>query len=139
MVYSIQNGTPAYFPFMNDSMSNPDGDIQIQQGYVYNDITGIYAPVLLDSALQNVPELDVLHFNAQAAGLGGTIDVLTIREYSELAANGWNIDYSTLKDPYHTQSPLAKWYKACFDVRGVFTTSKDSKCKFDVTPGVVNY
>jgi hypothetical protein len=64
----------------------------------------------------------------------GTIYVDTIREYSELAAEGWNIDYSTLRDVYHTPSPLAIWYETCFDDNGAFTTSKNKHCKFSVLP-----
>jgi hypothetical protein len=76
----------------------------------------------------------VVPYNVQAGGDETAIFVDTIREYSELAANGWNIDYSTLRDPYHTISPLAKWYQTCFDSNGVFTTSKNRDCKFSVLP-----
>jgi len=139
MVYAVTEGFPSYFPMMSDTVGNPDGDIQFQQGTVYSDWYTVYRPYFVDPLIQATPALDELHLNVQAAFIGGTIAVQTIREYSELAAEGWNIDYSTLKNQYRTRSPLAEWYTQCFDENGVFTTSKDSKCKFDVRPGVVNY
>jgi hypothetical protein len=88
----------------------------------------------VDPLLVNLAPLDVVHNNVQSAGVNGITYVDTIREYSELAAEGWNIDYSTLRDPYHTISPLARWYETCFDSNGVFTTTKNSHCKFCVLP-----
>ncbi len=136
IVYDVSKLGASYFPLMNDTVGNPDGDIQFQEGFVYGNTS---RPYLVDPVLQHVPELAELHFNAQAAGLSGTIDVMTIREYSELAANGWDIDYKTLRDPYHILSPLAEWYRYCFDSNGNFTQQKDKNCKFDVTPGVQNH
>lgn len=134
MVYDIDNGTPQYFPFMNESFGNPDGDIQIQQAYLWDPSYTREQLVLVDPLLANLPPMNVVHFNVQAGGARATVDVNTIREYSELAAEGWDIDYSTLTDPYHTVSPVAKWYQTCFDANGVFTTAKNAKCKFSVLP-----
>jgi hypothetical protein len=124
---------------MNYSLFNPDGDIQQQQGFVDDFTKNTQTMVLLDPLLVNLDPLDVVHFNVQAAGAGATIDVNTIREYSELAAEGWNVNYATLEDPYHTISPLARWYETCFDSNGVFTTSKNSKCKFSVLPSDLKF
>lgn len=134
MVYAVNNGEPQYFPMMNDTVGNPDGDIQFQQGWVYNPTYTSESVVLVDPLLTALPPMDVVHFNVQAGGINGTVDVDTIREYSELAAEGWDINYSTLQDPYHTVSPLAKWYQTCFDGNGVFTTAKNANCEFSVTP-----
>ena len=131
MVYSLTDG-PQYFPLMNASpqVYNPDGDIGFQEGVFGTQTRQL---VFLDPNLVNLPAMDVVHFNVQAAGVAGTIDVDTVREYSELAAEGWNIDYTTLADAYDTPSPLAMWYQACFDAAGVFTTSMNPNCKFSVT------
>ena len=133
MVNRVKDDTPSYFPLMNESLFNPDGDIQQQFGFVNQSQTEI-SFVLVDPKLVNVAPLDVLHFNVQSGSeFIANIVVDTIREYSELAAEGWNIDYSTLSDPYHTLSPLAKWYQTCFDANGVFTTARNKNCKFSVT------
>jgi hypothetical protein len=139
MVYDLDAGQPQFFPLMNYTIYNPDGDIQIQQGSVVNNTLTSETTVLVDPLLVNLSPMDELHFNVQAAGLNGTIDVDTIREYSELAAEGWNINYSTLMDPYHTVSPLAKWYETCFDANGVFTVSKNKNCKFSVLPADLKF
>jgi hypothetical protein len=133
MVYALEDGDPNYFPLMNDTVFNPDGDIQYQEGYVTNQANTVQQIALVDPLLTNLPPMNVVPFNVQAAGIQGTVEVDTIREYSELAAEGWDIDYSTLRDPYHTVSPLAKWYRTCFDSNGVFTTAKNAHCKFSVT------
>ena len=131
VVYDLIRGVPRFFPVMDGTTGNPDGDIQLQRGTV---TSGPRRRVFIDPLLVNLPPMDVVHYNVQAGGSDGTIFVNTIREYSELAANGWEIDYSTLKDPYHTVSPLARWYTTCFDANGVFTVSKNSHCKFSVKP-----
>ncbi len=132
MVYSLTGG-PQYFPLMDASAQvyNPDGDIGFQEGFFSTQTAR--QVVFLDPNLVNLSAMDVVHFNVQAAGVAGTIDVDTIREYSELAAEGWNIDYTTLADAYNTPSPLAMWYQACFDASGVFTTRTNANCRFSVT------
>jgi hypothetical protein len=132
MVYSLTGG-PQYFPLMDatSQVYNPDGDIGFQEGFFGTQTTR--QVVFLDPNLVNLSAMDTVHFNVQASGLSGTIDVDTIREYSELAAEGWNIDYTTLADAYDAPSPLAMWYQACFDASGVFTTSMNMNCKFSVT------
>ena len=134
MVYTISNGSPQFFPFMNASpqVGNPDGDIGFQWGYL--DTQSSRQTLFIDPNLVTLPAMDVVHPNVQAGLLAGALDVNTIREYSELASQGWNIDYSTLTNPYNTRSPLAKWYQTCFYANGVFTTSKNPSCKFSVTP-----
>jgi hypothetical protein len=135
MVYDIKQGEPHYFPLENYSVENPDGDIQFQIGYVNDNATNTQRPFFVDPMLINLNPLDVVYPNVQGgASPNGTIYVDTIREYYALAAEGWNIKYSTLRDVYHTRSPLAKWYETCFDSNGVFTTSKNSHCKFSVLP-----
>ena len=134
MVYALEDGSPQYFPFTNESIGNPDGDIQLQYGGVFNQDHTNARLVFLDPLLTDLAPMDEVHFNVQASAPSGTVAVDTIREYSELAAEGWNIDYSTLRDPYHTVSPLAKWYQTCFDANGVFSTAKNANCKFSVTP-----
>jgi len=57
----------------------------------------------------------------------------------KIAAAATGVDYSTLSDPYHTFSPLARWYETCFDSNGVFTTTKNSHCKFSVLPGGLKF
>jgi hypothetical protein len=131
-LYDVRNGVPLYFPLMNFSTFNPDGDIQFQNGYVLG--AGSRKAVFVDPDLVNLAPMNVVHTDVQAASFKGTIDVDTIREYSELAAQGWNIDYSTLRDVNHTQSPLWKWYQTCFDANGVFTTAVNAHCKFSVLP-----
>jgi hypothetical protein len=139
VVHSLDKGEPQYFPLMNYSVFNPDGDIQYQQGLVDDFTKNTQTMVIVDPLLVNLDPLDVVPFNVQASGPGATIEVNTIREYSELAAEGWNINDSTLKDPYHTISPVARWYETCFDANGVFTTSKNSKCKFSVLPNDLKF
>jgi len=134
MVYALEDGSPQYVPFTNESIGNPDGDIQLQYGGVFNQDHTNGRLVLLDPLLTDLAPMDEIHFNVQASASPGTVAVDTVREYSELAAEGWNIDYSTLRDPYHTVSPLAKWYQTCFDANGVFSTAKNANCKFSVTP-----
>jgi hypothetical protein len=130
MVYDVINSSPQYFPLMNYSFFNPDGDVQAQEGYVYTNTTLRVVP--LDPNLVNLGPYDVWHDNVQGGGIDGVIYVDTIREYSELAAEGWDIDYSTLRNPNKTISPLARWYRTCFDSNGAFTTSKNKNCKFSV-------
>lgn len=138
MVYDVINGIPQYFPFMNNTVFNPDGDIQFQEGILYADPTGyVRRYFFVDPNLANLPDNNVPRNNVQANSAFGTIDVDTVREYSELSANGWNVDYSTLTDPYSTVSPLLKWYQTCFDANGVFTTAKNAACKFSVTPAAL--
>jgi hypothetical protein len=134
LVYRIDDGLPRYFPLQNQSIFNPDGDIQFQAGYAVNQANTVAQLILLDPLLVSLAPMDVLHFNVQGGLFNGSVDVDTIREYSELAAEGWNIDYSTLEHTYHTLSPLANWYRTCFDANGVFTTAFDKNCKFSVMP-----
>jgi hypothetical protein len=134
MVYAVEDGDPQYFPLMNDTVINPDGDIQYQEGLVTNQANTVQQVVFVDPLLTDLPPMNVVPPNVQSANVQGPVAVDTIREYSELAAEGWDIDYSTLRDPYHTVSPLAKWYQTCFDANGVFTTAKNANCKFSVTP-----
>jgi len=134
MVYDVNSSSPDYFPLMNESVVNPDGDIQYQAGYVSTQGGTALRITYVDPLLVGLPPMAVVHYNVQFGGDASTIDVDTIREYSELAANGWDVDYSTLADPYHTISPLANWYRACFDSNGVFTTAKNKNCKFSVLP-----
>ena len=132
MVYDIHDGKPEYFPLMNDSVSNPDGDIQFQVGYVSDNIV-LFRPFFVDPLLTNMDPLNEVFVNVQSGGSpGGTILVDTIREYSELAAQGWNIDYSTLRDVYHTRSPLANGTRPVSIAPGRFTTAKSSHRKFSV-------
>jgi len=136
MVYDVSGGTPKYFPLMNNSLGNPDGDIQRQYGNVFGARTG--SLVFVDPELVNMSTLNVVHPNVQGAILRSTIDANTIREYSELAAQGWNVKYSTLNNSvYSTVSPVAHWYQTCFDANGVFTTANNSKCKFSVLPSAL--
>jgi hypothetical protein len=140
MVYDVRDGEPHYFPLQNYSVTNPDGDVQFQNGFVYDSATSTERPFFVDPLLVNLDPLDVVYPNVQSgASPNATVYVDTIREYSELAAEGWNINYSTLKDPYHTRSPLAKWYETCFDSSGAFTTSQNSHCKFSVLPGDLKF
>lgn len=132
MVYDVINGLAQNFPFMNYSLGNPDGDVQVQTGYLSTPEAGRL--VFVDPELVNLSALDVVHPNAQS-GISprSTIFVNTIREYSELSAQGWDVDYKTLnKNIYSTVSRVAKWYQTCFDSNGVFTTAVNSKCKFSV-------
>lgn len=133
MTYDVSDGTPQYFPLMNNTLGNPDGDIQAQRGYVYSYSPNVLTPVFVDPILTNLSEMNIVPFNVQATSFRGTISVDTIREYSELAAQGWSIDYSTLSDPYNTTSPVSQWYQTCFDANGVFTTAINTNCKFSVT------
>lgn len=137
MVYALTHGTPQYFPFMNESQGNPDADIQFEKGRV--NTPGSTQYVFIDPNLVNLPELNVVPNNVQAEAIRGTISKNTIREYSELAASGWNIDYSTLTNPYETVSPVAKWYETCFDANGQFTTANNSQCKFSVLPADLKF
>ena len=135
MVYDVINGLAQSFPFMNYSLGNPDGDIQVQNGYLSTPQAGRL--VFVDPELVNLPALDVVHPNAQS-GISprSTIFANTVREYAELSAQGWDVDYKTLdKKVYSTVSPVAKWYQTCFDANGVFTTAVNAKCKFSVLPG----
>lgn len=139
--YAEDNGgVPQVFPLMNYSRYNPDGDIQFQIGY-YDTYTNHWMrrAVFVDPLLANMPASNVVHANVQAAGLRTTIDLMTIREYSELSAQGWNVDYSTLSDIYGTTAPTWKWYQTCFDSNGVFTTAKNANCKFSVTPDALKF
>ena len=138
MVYDITRAGPQYFPLMNTSVGNPDGYIQFRREYVQLS-PDVERVAFVDPLLVNMSEMNVVHVNAQAAGVPGIIDVDTIREYSELAAQGWSIDYSTLQPAYSTPSPVAKWYQACFDANGVFTTTKNSQCKFSVLPADLKF
>jgi hypothetical protein len=116
----MRGAVPQYFPLMNGSPNtyNPDGDIQQQVGRV--GVSGqLIRPVFVDPLLISLPWKNVVHTNVQGSSFPALIDVDTIREYSELAAQGWNIDYSTLQNAYNQSSPLAKWYQTCFDVNGV--------------------
>ena len=134
MVYDVIDGLAQYFPFMNYSLGNPDGDIQIQYGYLYTPQAGRLA--FVDPELVNLSTLDVVHGNVQSGSPRSTIFANTIREYSELSAQGWDVDYKTLnKKIYGTVSPGARWYQTCFDANGVFTTAINGKCKFSVLPG----
>jgi hypothetical protein len=36
-------------------------------------------------------------------------------------------------------SPVAKWYETCFNSAGIFTTSKNSHCKFSVLPADLKF
>jgi hypothetical protein len=139
MVYDVINGVPQYFPFMNNTLGNPDGDIQTQFGILYADQVGnVQQLVFEDPNLANLPTNNVPHTNVQGGFVPkGIIMVDTVREYSELSANGWNVDYSTLTDPYSTVSPLLTWYQTCFNANGVFTTAENAKCKFSVTPSAL--
>ena len=132
-VHQINNGVPEYFPMQNYSVGNPDGDIQFQFGTV--NTAQRSSLILLDPKLVNLRPSDVVHPNVQAVSMPAAIFVDTVREYSELAAVGWNIDYATLSDSdYATRSPLAQWYETCFDSNGVFTTANNKNCKFSVDP-----
>ncbi|MGH9443570.1 MAG: hypothetical protein ACRD16_14985 [Thermoanaerobaculia bacterium] len=134
MVYDVIASAAKYFPLMNYSFSNPDGDIQQQYGSLYTPNAGRI--IFIDPELVNLPSLHVVHMNVQASGLKSTINADTIREYSELGTQGWGIKSSTLrKSAYGTRSPLAKWYQTCFDSNGNFTTAKNARCKFSVLPG----
>lgn len=139
MVYDVSNGSPLYFPFMNNSLGNPDGDIQEQSGILFSQNGAVQRFVFEDPNLVNLPSANVVHHNVQGGARRGTIAVDTVWEYSELSANGWNVDYSTLSNPYSTVSPLLKWYQTCFDANGVFTTAKNSQCKFSVTPSALKF
>ena len=133
MVYDVVGGQPRYFPFMNYSLVNPDGDIQQQYGNISGPLAGTL--FFVDPELANLPELDVVHGNVQSGSPRSTIFADTIREYSELAAQGWNVKYSTLSgDTYGTVSPLARWYRTCFDSSGAFTTAQNARCRFSVLP-----
>jgi len=133
IVYDVSGGPSKYFPLMNDSTYNPDGDIQFQSGWLYPG-DGSQRLVMIDPLLANTDDLNVVHFNVQAAGGRSTIDYDTVREYSELASQGWNIDYSTLPtDTYSTRSPLADWYTRCFSSStGAFNPNNDPTCTFSV-------
>lgn len=135
MTYAEDSGIPQYFPLMNYSQYNPDGDIQFQNGY-FDTYTTQWnrRAVFVDPLLSGMPDSNVVRMNAQAASFKSTIDVMTVREYSELSASGWNVDYSTLSDPYNTTAPTWKWYQTCFDSNGNFTTAKNKNCKYSVTP-----
>jgi hypothetical protein len=139
--YSENNdGSPNVFPLMNESQFNPDGDIQFEAGY-YDVFTTQWnrRVYFVDPLLINMPGSNVVHTNVQAESLRSTTDVMTIREYTELSAQGWNVDYSTLSDPYSTTAPTWKWYQTCFDANGVFTTAKNKNCKFSVTPDSLKF
>ena len=140
MVYKVDGGAPRYFPLMNGGpgLYNPDGDIQKQFGEttLSPQFTGT---VFIDPLLSALPWKNVVHINVQGASLPAVIAADTIREYSELAAQGWNVDYSTLSSEYDETSPLAKWYQTCFDANGAFTTSKNSNCRFSVTPQALQF
>jgi hypothetical protein len=139
MVYKVDGGTPQYFPLMNGSalntgqIYNPDGDIQQQVDRVQVS-ADVIRSVFVDPLLVSLPWKNVVHTNVQSSSVPAVIPVDTIREYSELAAQGWNIDYSTLTNAYNQSSPLAKWYQTCFDANGMFTTGMNKNCKFSVTP-----
>ena len=138
MVYDISGGAPKYFPFMNYSLFNPDGDIQFEAGSIFGPLQGTFH--FVDPLLANMPALNVVHVNVQAESFRSTIDVNTIREYSELASQGWNVNYSTLpQSVYSTVSPVAQWYQTCFDSNGVFTTAKNRHCKFSVLPADLQF
>jgi hypothetical protein len=139
MVYDVSNGSPQYFPLMNNSLGNPDGDIQEQSAVLFSQNNTVQRFIFEDPNLVNLPATNVVHYNVQGGARRGTIDVDTVWEYSELSANGWNVDYSTLTNPYGTVSPLLKWYQTCFDANGVFTTAKNSQCKFSVTPSALKF
>jgi hypothetical protein len=134
------DGSPNVFPLMNESQFNPDGDIQFEAGY-YDVFTTQWnrRVYFVDPLLINMPASNVVHTNVQAESLRSTTDVMTIREYTELSAQGWNVDYSTLSDPYSTTAPTWKWYQTCFDANGVFTTAKNKNCKFSVTPDALKF
>jgi hypothetical protein len=134
MVYDVIGGAARYFPLMNyPGLQDPDGDIQQQFGLV--DAPNPGNLFFVDPELANMPSMNVVHGNVQAGSMRSTISVDTIREYSELAAQGWDVKYSTLSpSTYTTLSPLAKWYQACFDANGALTTAKNANCKFSVLP-----
>ena len=137
LVYDLRDESPRYFPLQNYSEGNPDGDIANQAGLVISSATsGRY--VLLDPELLALDPLDVLHPNVQAADIVGTTLVNTVQDYSELAIQGWNIDYSTLRT-HPSRSPLARWYETCFDTNGAFTVAKNKNCKFSVTPADLKF
>jgi hypothetical protein len=138
--YEDGQGAPQYFPLMNYSQYNPDGDIQFEVGY-YDSWNNqwIRRAVFVDPLLTNMPGSNVVHVNAQSSSFRSTTDAETVREYSELSAQGWNVDYSTLSDFYSTTAPTWNWYQTCFDSNGVFTTAKNSKCKFSVTPDALKF
>jgi len=134
MVYDVIGGAARYFPLMNYlGLMDPDGDVQQQFGFVETPNPGNL--FFVDPELANMPSTNVVHGNVQAGTMRATISVDTIREYSELAAQGWDIKYSTLSpSTYTTVSPLAKWYQTCFDANGALTTAKNAHCKFSVLP-----
>lgn len=138
--YENTPGTPQYFPLMNYSLGNPDGDIQEEAAYydTWNN-QWFRRSVFVDPLLANMPESNAVSLNPQAEAGISFLHTMTVREYSELSAQGWNVDYSTLTDPYSTVAPTWKWYQTCFDQNGVFTTAYNSNCKFSVTPDVLKF
>ena len=134
MVYGVNDGQAQYVPLENYSVFNPDGDVQLQWGLVANSAGTQKSLVFIDPDLISLPPMDVVHFNLQAAERDGIITVNSIWDYSEVASQGWDVDYSTLRRSDRTISPLATWYRTCFDENGMFTTAKNSHCKFSVLP-----
>jgi hypothetical protein len=136
VVYDVTDGSAKYFPLQNYSplIHNPDGDIQFQFGLLFNQSGTQAFLAFVDPNLTDLPSMNVVHGDVQGAFTFGPITMDSIREYSELAAVGWNIDYTTLSDQFHTPSPLETWYRTCFDATGVFTPSQNPHCKFSVHP-----
>lgn len=130
---------PQYVPLMNNTQFNPDGDIQFEVGfYEYTFLqNGSFIrhlrPFYVDPLLQSLDPKNVAHSNAQSNASRSTIDVVTDRDLFQLASQGWSIDLSKADSAYGTISPIWNWYQTCFDNNGVFTTAKNSNCKYSVT------
>jgi hypothetical protein len=134
LVYGVSDGIPQYFPLQNYSEFNPDGDIQYPVEFIASP-AGPLTEIYIDPNFVALPNMNVVHENVQSGSQDlSTVYVDTVREYSELSAVGWNVDFSTLEDTDHIVSPLAKWYQICFDANGVFTTAVNRNCKFSVLP-----
>ena len=131
-VYGLKASSPQYVPLENYSEGNPDGDTAFQVGFVLPSATRA-GYLFTDPSLVALAPLDIVHYEVEGYSIPSTIGVNTIRELSELATQGWNVDFSILQRE-RTRSPLAHWYRTCFDVNGVFTSAKNKNCRFSVQP-----